>query len=132
VLLSDAAAVAALVGAAAVARSRRAGPSFAAIAWVAALGLAPGTIAVAREERAHRPGETGAHGMSGTVLLFAAGFVINTVGTVLILVGPPQRRARRRSETAVDVALLIAGNAIGVPYLSLVRTLHEGEAAGAS
>jgi hypothetical protein len=121
VLLSDAAAVTVLTIVGRMTRSRPSGGSYSAIAVVAAASLAPGVVAVAHEERVHRSGSTVQHRMTAPVLLFGAGMLINTLGTVLILTvaGSPERRA-----AAVDIALLIGGDAIGVPYLSLVRALH--------
>jgi hypothetical protein len=126
VLLSDATATAALTVAAHRARARGRGPAFAAVAAVAAAGLAPGVLAVSREERAHRRASSGTHGMTASVVLFAAGLVINTVGTSAILAAP---RRLSRAEAAADVALLLGGNGIGVPYLLLLSALHPPLAA---
>jgi hypothetical protein len=123
VLLSDAAAVTALTVVACRTRSHTSGPTYAAIAAVAATSLAPGVIAVAREERAHRSRSPRQHRRTGTVALFGAGMVIATAGTVLVLARGP-RPPVGSAATAVDVALLIGGNAIGLPYLSRVAALH--------
>lgn len=126
VLLCDATATAALTVAALRARTRGRGPALAAVAAVAAASLAPGVLAVSREERAHRLASSGAHGMTASVVLFAAGLVINTVGTGAILAVP---RRLSRTEAAADVALLLGGDGIGVPYLLLLSALHSSRSA---
>jgi hypothetical protein len=123
VLLSDAASVTALTLVAWSTRSRPSGRTYSAIAAIAAASLAPGVIAVAREERAHRSRSGRQHPVTGTVVLFGAGMLIATAGTVLVLTHGPRPPAGSAA-TAVDVALLISGNAIGFPYLSRVAALH--------
>jgi Kef-type K+ transport system membrane component KefB len=124
VMLCDAAAVTVLWGVARATRSRPSGATYSSIARVAAMSLAPGVIAVCLEERAHGARPVAGHRMSASALLFGAGLVINTVGTVAVLIAPRSRRGRR-AEVAVDVALLIGGDVIGWPYLSLVKALHR-------
>ena len=125
VLLCDVTAVAALGVVAAVTRSRPSGPVFASIAGVGAASLLPGVIAVAHEERAHRADSIGGHRMTASVLLFGAGLVINTAGTLAVLLAARGPHGQSRAAVAVDVALLLGGDAIGVPYLSLTKALHR-------
>ena len=120
-LLCDATAVAGLAVTAYCTRARPSGRTFAAVAAVAAASLAPGVVAVGREERAHRSGSGGRHRMVGSVVLFGAGLVINTAGTAAILVAVPRLRS---AATLADVALLVGGNGIGLPYLAIVKALH--------
>jgi hypothetical protein len=121
VLLCDATATAGFALGAWSTRARASGPVFAAVAAVAAMSLAPGVVAVGREERAHRPGTADAHRLAGSVLLFGAGQVIATAGTTAILVASPRIS---RAATIADVVLLVGGNGIGLPYLAIVRALH--------
>ncbi|WP_432564986.1 hypothetical protein [Kineococcus sp. SYSU DK003] len=125
VLLLDATCVAALGCAAGLTRCRPAGPGYRAVAVTAAASLLPGAVAVGREWRAHRPGAGGRHRATGTVLLFGAGVVVNTVGTLRTAArfGLPGRGRGRAP--AVNAALAVGGAAIGVPYLALVRALHR-------
>jgi hypothetical protein len=125
VLLCDATAVALLGAVAVVTRCRPSGAAYAAIARVATASLIPGIAAVALEQRAHRPFSPGRHRMRDSVVLLATGLIINTIGTSAVLrrSGPP--RPGRGLVTAVDLALLVGGDLIGVPYLTLVRALHR-------
>lgn len=125
VLCCDATSVAVLNVLAVATRSRPTGAGYRAVARTATASLVPGAVAVALERHAHRPGATGRHGVLGTVLLLVAGSVTATVGAGRVLARPgPPRRDRARL-VAVDVALLVGGNAVGVPYLALVRALHR-------
>lgn len=123
VLLTDASAVAALSALAFSRRSAPSGRTFATIAITAAASLAPGVAAVAREEHAHRGPSRPHHRASVSVALFVLGMAVNTAGTVLVLIRAKGAR-RPRSAMLVDVALLIGGDAIGIPYLRRLGALH--------
>ncbi len=125
VSLCDASSCAALIAVALRTRSRSSGPVYAAIARTAVTGFLPGAAAVLRECRAHREADVRPHRMSPTVALILAGSVINSMGTFRVLISEAPRQPLSRPALAVDVALLIAGNAIGVPYSLLIRALHR-------
>ena len=128
VLLCDASACSALILAALSNRGKPSAAVFASIAQVAVTSLIPGAIAVGLERHLHRYPRREPHRMTAAVLLFSAGMAINTAGTVHILLRARGPESRRPDGVAVDVALLIGGNAIGVPYLALVRGLHRIQA----
>lgn len=125
VSLCDASSCAALIAVARSTRSRASGPVYAEIALVALTSFLPGALAVLRERRAHREEDARPHRMSPTVSLILAGSVIDSIGTIRILTASLARHGPSRP-AAVDVALLIAGNAIGIPYLLLISALHRG------
>ena len=125
VLLSDASATAAIVGLAVAHRSRPSGGAYAAITRVAVGSLLPGAVAVIRERRVHDGTGTGQHRVLGSVVLLVAGMVITTAGTLRLLRGSGRDAPLRSAESAVDLALLVGGNAVGVPYLALVAALHR-------
>lgn len=126
VLLGDASVTTALVALAVVTRSRRVGPAYAEVARVAVASLLPGAIAVLLERRAHARTPPSRHRAAVTVLLLATGLAITTTGTLLALRPTGPVRASGPSAAAVDIGLLVGGDAIGVPYLALVAALHDG------
>jgi len=129
VMLCDASACGVLTVVAVASRSRPSGPAFAAIASTAIASFVPGAVAVLREQRPPPSDTAGRARARSAVLLFCSGLMINTVGTARILRQEAREGRPSRTAIVVDVALLIAGDAIGVPYLSLLRALRRAERA---
>ncbi|NYD22624.1 hypothetical protein [Kineococcus aurantiacus] len=125
VLGLDAATVAALGAVAAATRRRPAGPGYAAVAATAALSLVPGVVAVARERRAHRTAPPAEHAATITALLFVAGSAVCSAGTGAVAHRYGWPRRGRGPLPAVNTALLVGGNLVGVPYLAFVAALHR-------
>ena len=125
VLLCDASAVAVLWTVAATTRSRPSGPGWAAVARAGTASLLPGIVAVSLEQRAHRAGTTARHPMGPSVVLLVIGLVVNTVGTLLALGTAGAARPGGRRVRGADLALLVGGDVIGLPYLLLIRALHR-------
>ncbi|PRY12110.1 hypothetical protein [Kineococcus rhizosphaerae] len=80
---------------------------------------------MACERRAHRTGPGAVHAEAGTTALFLTGSGLCTTGTLVVArrYGWPGRG--RGALPVVNAALLLGGNAIGVPHLALTRALHR-------